>query len=842
MAQDTAPSVVSRDTITITARKREEDLQEVPLSISAFPEAAIIENNITSIEDVAAYTPGLMFDTGVLPNDTRPSIRGVSANRGRPGVAILVDGVDVMSESMISPGGGTMMNSRLLDLERIEVVRGPQTVLYGRSAFAGAVNYVTQRPEFEQGGYGRFRIWADGYEATGAVTAPLSDHLAFRLNAFVHDSNGFYQNPNTGGDLGGEESMGVAGSIFFDNDSSFDLYARVEYSEANFAPRPVAFISSRTTGDLLPVPQAGGFTTPCTTPHTSYLPLIGQPPQFCIATVLGEIDADESMIDLSPDPRTGQDFQGVTSDTFRASLEMNFDVSDTMTFTSLTGFAQNDAFQEVDFDYTNYSLPAQGSLSLDPVVGPFLPFLPPFIPTWEQAMSAMASDHNDTELFSQEFRLSYDSGNWDWMLTGLIWNETLETRNNDQFWLRAGAPEATIEAFYTGLLVGAGILPPFAAVDIPTGPVARNAFTGYYLNRETEHKSISFAIHYDLNDDMTVGFEGRYLDETITYEGNTTGVPFGGDPVARSFLGVPAIAMFDTRNQIEASEFIPRFTFDWQMRPNNLMYVSAARGFKPGGVATTDANGDVRDQVFLPEELWSYEIGVKNTLMDGRAAINFAGYFMDYTNRQVPVQFIPPGGTIELTSIVNAAAVEIYGIEVDGFLRLSDTVMVGGSYAYTNAEFKDMNLLAAASTLGTGFVSDGNRAHAGNVEGDFSGNREPQTPEHSANLYVRYDTTLDNGMDFTLSGNATYMSDRFLNLGNDVWLPEVWRTNIRATLARDNWTAMLYVDNLFDDDTPTSALNSIDFGYMIGQGVPQDGIAVTLPDPRVVGLQVGLEF
>lgn len=830
------------DTITVTARKREEDLQQVPLSISAFPEAAIEENNLASIEDIAAFTPGLQFDTGILPNDTRPSLRGVSANRGRPGVALLVDGVDVMSESMISPGGGMMANTRLMDLERIEVVRGPQTVLYGRNAFAGAINYITKRPEFEFGGSGELRFHESGFEASGGITGPIGDHWAFRLNGFTHNSDGFYANPNTGGNLGGEESSGIAGSLLFEGDSGLSIYARAEMADAHYDPRPLVLVSARDTGDLIPVPQAGGFTTGCSTPHGAYLPFIGAPPEFCVATVLGEIDADASMIDLSPDPRTGRDFHGVDSDTFRASLEINYDFSDNVTFTSLTGWATNDAFQEVDFDVSNYSIPTAGSLALDPVIGPFLPFFPPFVPTFEQSMSAMASDYNDTEMFSQEFRLAFSGDRWDAMVTALIWNESLSTRNNDQFWLRTGTDEATIEAFYTDLLRGVGAIPPFAFVDIPTGPVARDAYTGYFIERDTEHRSISVALNLDLTDTVSVGFEGRYLEEDIDYRGNTTGIPFGGDPVARSFLGFPEFAMFETTNTVTASEFLPRFTVDWQMSPNRLLYFSAGKGFKPGGVATTDANGDVRDQQFLPEELWSYEVGLKNTFFNGRAAMNTAIFMMDYTNRQVPVQFVPPGGTIELTGIANAGEVEIYGIEMDTFARLSDEVTVGAAYAYTHAEFASFNLTEAASAYGTGFVSDGNRAHAGNFEGDFSGNREPQTPEHSLNVYARWDTFLDNGTHVYVSGNSAYQSRRFINIGNDVWLPENWRTNVRVGMDRDNWRAMIYVDNLFDDDTPTSALNSIDFGYMLGQGVPQDAVQVSLPDPRVIGVQFGIDF
>ena len=123
--------------ILVTARKKVENLQSVPIAIDAFSEAMLDEKAISTLEDVAKYSTSLTFDQGVLPNDTRPVIRGVNITRGRPNVAILIDGIDVSSETLTVAGGGAFANLNLLDLERVEVIKGPQSVTYGRSAFAG---------------------------------------------------------------------------------------------------------------------------------------------------------------------------------------------------------------------------------------------------------------------------------------------------------------------------------------------------------------------------------------------------------------------------------------------------------------------------------------------------------------------------------------------------------------------------------------------------------------------------------------------------------------------------------------------------------------------------------
>ena len=140
--------------VLVTARKKVENLQSVPIAIDALGEAQLDEKAITTLEDVAKYAPGLTFQQGVLPNDTRPVIRGMSINRGRPNVAIMVDGIDISSETLTVAGGGAFANLSLLDLERVEVIKGPQSVTYGRSAFAGAVNYITKRPVASDGLYG----------------------------------------------------------------------------------------------------------------------------------------------------------------------------------------------------------------------------------------------------------------------------------------------------------------------------------------------------------------------------------------------------------------------------------------------------------------------------------------------------------------------------------------------------------------------------------------------------------------------------------------------------------------------------------------------------------------
>ena len=326
-AQSESEGVAALEEITVTARRREESLQSVPIAVDVKTSAEIVQLSITDVESLARYVPSLTYDEGVLPMDTRPVIRGVTAQRGRPNVGILVDDVDVSSEALTVAGGGITSNVRLLDLERVEVVKGSQSALYGRSAFTGAINYVTKRPseEFETD----LMVDYDEHEALdlrAVVSGSLTDRLGARLVLANYDFDGYYQNPNTGGDLGGMESQGAALALEFDVSERVNTYLRVESSSDEYTPRAEVFLSSMSpqfnpminplgTGTVTDVANSVPHMFPATCngidrvqPNWDTFGIPGAQP--CRAIVSGEMHADESMIDLSPDPRTGNDFLG----------------------------------------------------------------------------------------------------------------------------------------------------------------------------------------------------------------------------------------------------------------------------------------------------------------------------------------------------------------------------------------------------------------------------------------------------------------------------------------------------------------------------------------------------
>jgi outer membrane receptor protein involved in Fe transport len=237
----------------------------------------------------------------------RIAMRGVTSDRGRPSVAVLLDGVDLSSENLYVFGGGPAVTTRLLDVERVEVVRGTQTVLQGRNAFAGAINYISRRPDAESSA-AQLRLDAgsgDLLELEGSLNLPLgSDGLAARVHVASHSFDGLWRNPVTGGELGGSRGLAGSASLTFAAGDAWTGWLRLAYADDESDPQAIAYVAPNARR---PVPGAtfgppGGPATPCPAGVTTAP--CGRP------SLSGEIRATESQVQLSADPATGADFPG----------------------------------------------------------------------------------------------------------------------------------------------------------------------------------------------------------------------------------------------------------------------------------------------------------------------------------------------------------------------------------------------------------------------------------------------------------------------------------------------------------------------------------------------------
>ena len=172
--------------ITVTARKKSENLQDVPISVNVITGETIDRMGIKDLRDVVKMDASLIFDKGFAPADIRVVVRGIDNGRGRPVVATIIDGADISSEALSTAGASMLISPRLIDIERIEIVKGPQVALYGRTAFAGAIQYVTKGASEEPELKATIDVAEGGFQETRfSYSGPVTDTLGIRVTLWT---------------------------------------------------------------------------------------------------------------------------------------------------------------------------------------------------------------------------------------------------------------------------------------------------------------------------------------------------------------------------------------------------------------------------------------------------------------------------------------------------------------------------------------------------------------------------------------------------------------------------------------------------------------------------------
>lgn len=824
-----------RNMIIVTARKRAEAAEDVPLALSVFGQADIEREGLRQVEDIGRRVPGLTFDFGGFINDNRPAIRGMQAERGRPSVAVLLNNQDLSGESLSIAGGGASLNAALFDLERIEVVKGPQATLYGRNAFGGAINYVMKKPGFDLGGrvageVGNGGVWV----VEGAVNLPIvDDKMALRVFGGIKNRDGFYTNPVTNTKVGAMRSEGFGASLLLKPHEDIEIVARYTHSDERVGEQALAFIKANTR---LPAPGArfappgppGQPTQPCPASLT------GQAPSTVTActrgTVVGPITASESDIQLGRDPFTGQAFSGLDLRQDIVSLNVNWN-GDWGSLEYRLGFLDNASRIQQDGDYSNFAAPPGMVLSL----------------------SALQDLNYKNRVWDHELRFNRSFGNVDVLIGAQRFSETAELVNRGQFWLRSP----------TSPLAG----PPFNLSTAPNPnfafPVENSRYTSYY--------GVYGGLTWTVTDRFKLSGEARWNNDQITYTipgwrsqdvtlskltpvclpQFANGATF--NPQAPTAPAPPPgfVAACPQTQTLKTEKVTPRLTAEWRPNDDTLVYATWSKGFKPGGFNTNEI-ADLNGQRYLPEKVTAYELGLKSSLFDRRVTANLSAYFNDYTDQQIGVQNTlpsPTGQLITTVGILNAGSVEIYGFEADLEWRVNDNIRLDLTYAYTHATLNEFvqgpppgAVGVACGTPAGQTSSDQNRAEAGNICGDFSGNFVGRTPKHALNFGGEYRRPFGTGRNSWFFGaNALYRSERFVDESNLATLPSYWRVGLRAGVDVGGLSVTGFIDNLFDNRNIETAQRNIDFGTPEGFA-PGRSVLAYLPNPRTFGVRAGYRF
>jgi len=896
----------AREELTITTRKVEENLQDVPISVSAIVATEIEQKGISNMRGVAKYTPGIEFDEGYGAQDRRIVIRGLSPTRGRSNAAFLVDGIDFTGEAMSTAGGAFLINQRLIDVERIEVIRGPQSALYGRSAFAGAIQYVTKNPNLENwDGEVATDLGSDEqYQLTGAVGGPITSNFGLRLNALVYDEAGFYDNVLTGTEVGGAEGTGVALAGLWNATDDLSFKARLAFSNDEYQPPSQARVDSNTIVNLPPeliyTSGAGGPGFP----RANYPDCAPWPPPPRDGTVTscfgtpkplstGTAPAGDTMaVTHSPNPNGGE-YPGTDVDMTTFTLVADW-ATDIGTFTSYTGYANTDSEQL--FDGTWDSMPAGSYTSLD---GSWTVTRLPCGPTGLENCSPIGQEvnfENETDLFSQELRYATNlDGPVNFTVGGLYWKEDVEQTEDS----------VTVSpAYFRGFPPGPprDILFPTAASVLLDGAGNGIDTLSRFKSRDTEHWSIYGLIDWDITDALTLTLEARYVDEEITNvgpeclpaeteirtaaEGTDTDDDGIIDACNSAFRGGSSITQVvceppecdpslpdrlpngyytnavtgDLEAKSDDSFVTPKATLEWRPTDTQMWYASIAQAEKPGGISSI-AGGtffEPDNSRFDSEKLLAYEIGGKTAWADGRVIVNGALFFQDYTDKQVGVTQFDSRIQSDVSSIENAGEAEIWGIELDVAWEINEHFYVSGAYTWLDAEYTKFdsttasgNEIARTQFAGNGGCleiipsSDMPDGESESCRVSRTGNSIEDIPENAFVGYARWNTPIGD-LNWFIDTNAIYNDERWIEENNIKTLDSYWLFDFRVGLTSDTWEVVLFVDNAFDDDTIKSGT---DTGSQIGtfkQGLfppgPVDGFVISMPDPRVVGIRAKFAF
>jgi iron complex outermembrane receptor protein len=716
--------------IIVTARRREERLQEVPLAITAFTAEQMQGRQVRELRDIAALTPGLNFE-GYLGGSGTPVIRGASQQRITDldqNVSTFFDGIFLPRQYAVNPG--------VIGLERVEVVKGPQSALYGRNAFSGAINYVTRKPGNEwrgsiEGTIGIYKRFDGIVEAGGPI---IKDKLFVQFGAAIssfdgdqinsHPNAGVDISPGSPGRLGGWNNKSYQGRVIFTptDTLTFDFGA---YHFDTLAETPAVIQRKRSDGAAIGATNCGAIKGGNRTFFCGELPFRFQ-----------GLPGGAQPSDANVDPRN------VGLDSKSTILVGN------------AGWAPIDGLS-ISYQYGRVKTDAVsgGSSDTDPVRGS-VNFLNPAAPLANQFQ---VSPVGDVTYSSHELRVEFSPTKGLDLLIGGI---TSKLNDFDRFPLAGGLTLRGTQPY------------DINSADFITLTRARTL---------VDTKAIFGRINWQVNAQLRFAVEARYQweDKAVT-SGPTT-----FNPAVGTFTG-------------KWNQFTPRFTVDYRLTDNNMVYATIANGKKAGGI-----NGGAilaAERFFDPDSNWTYEIGTKNTFLDGAMTLNAALFYIDWSNRQVS---ITAGGAA--TGIVgpgiigNAGPSSVKGFEIDTSWTVAEGLNLRVAFSYNDAKYKN----GVIDTRQRDFRNCDDIACAAN--GDIGGNQLERQSKVQGVFSADYTTPISNSLKAFGGFDASYKSKQYSDSVNLAFLPDRFLVDARIGIRSKAWSVTLWGRNLFNKQYATSS-------------------------------------
>jgi len=835
--------------VIVTAEKRAQNIEKVPVAVSAYTSKERDIIGIESIQDLTNFTPGFAYSTSL----DRAFIRGVGRQTNnlstQPGVATYDDGV--YNSSVVAASGDSLF------LDRVEVLRGPQGTLYGRNAIGGDVNAISRRPTSSFYAEARANLGNyDVYNFEAATSGPVTDWLKFRLaGSDDHQGQGYFKN------VAGGPSEGNSGQNWYlegqlQANPSPNLEAWVK---ADFYGYDSSYRAGNSNAPYDTVPFAIGTLGPspafvfnkCFTVPTSVV-CLGSPNGM--NTGIGGTFTEQGNVTQNPGITNIRDFATNTPE--HANLTDDYNIDGTLTWHTpwnadlkyIGGYTHYKYHLITDFDgtsVTSFTEPCFVAGCTPLKAFPSVPF----------------NYIEDKSYFSNELDLtSTGSGPVQWILGLYEYHEfygqsidfpsPLQTQLATPISLITGLPEAnpTLNYYHASQAMDGDSYAVFGQVDWKITDTLK--FTGglrYSDDRlagaETT-RQITFGLpaFYAAISPVLAGPLGPF-----PFLGANTpvldGTPFLISTAPARGVSTPTkinlVTGFATRG-LSASWSAPTGTagLEWTPDSSSLYYAKYSRGYKAGGF---NAGAIVAAPETNPEYLDSYEIGAKNQWFDHKLTTNVSAFYYNYYGMQIPLSVQPATGPA-MTQVFNMKQVVTYGVELETIWQPVEHAQILFNYAYMNSSIHDTSDCFIDGNDPTA-IAPGANTHgcaAGSGAQSVNGQQVPESPHNKITLSGNYTFVFDPGS-LTMSATYVWKDQTYDSIFNRAYnlAPAYSQVDLRASFtdAKDRYTLILYGKNVF---------NTLGYDGVAGVRLSTDAFAryqtFGLTPPATYGVELQVRF
>ncbi len=831
--------------IVVTANKRSENIQNVGMSIQAESGDTLLKLGVFDTESLQKVIPGFT----ATPNNSGTNVytlRGVgfqdSSLAASPTVSVYID-EGPLPFSVMSKGA-------TLDLQRVEVLKGPQGTLFGENATGGAINYIANKPTdtFHAGGavsYGRFSdAKIDGY-----ISGPITDTLDARIAVQSHTSGPWQEGygPQAGQTIGGTHFFNGRGALLWKPSTRFKALLTVDgWRDNSFNQEPQKYGIAQTVANLPINPalinypnaphndRAAGFNS-CVN-SSGFDPIAGQAAGAVWLTPSGarESQGPGSVLWGGGQPTSCVSPRNHDSQ-YGASLRLDYDLGDDITLTSLTDYHKFTRKEGVDGSAVPYQ---QTNAYLTGGINTIYQELRLAGKwggrgTWLIGANYEHDKTVDRNLLTfsgssgNPLGLSYDSSGYAALFAGSP--NSVEFQNGNSFFVAEGPLiDSNVQRTNTYAAYANAEYPIFKTLTFQVGA------------RFTQENKAANGCSYDSGDGTIANL--LYLVQQAAGVANPVLTPLGGCATLGSDLHPSLNGFNEHLNQHNVSW---RAGLNWKVTPQTLIYANISQGYKGGSFPTIPLEAIDQYKPVVQERLLAYEAGFKTTLLDRQLQINGAGFYYDYTNKQI-LGTIPNALFGPLQALVNVPKSHVIGFELSGayspdwFRGLVISPAVSMQKTRIDSSSKNVCTADLVSTL----ASEGESCIAGHYyntdpfgqTADLTGERAPYAPEWQATVDAEYDWSVRDDLKAFIGATAQYTSSTnssfvnrtprqpegpynlegvapngFLLHPNDpLFIKAYTVVDMRAGLTRGPWRAEIWGRNLFNKYYWTAAYQAND--------------------------------